>query len=135
MKKHISMLLCMVLVICLCISGCGAPKTVEEACEKANQLVEKWDAKNESGCTYSAQFSDKNGIQIYLVNVKSLTVEDETDSYKQYMAEDRAEFVYEKLSPIFSNFSDVTIAVGIMNENNSNFYATADGEVIFNAYE
>lgn len=135
MKKKIAVLLSVVLVICLCISGCGAPKTVEEACAKANKLVKKWNDKTESGCTYSSEFTENSGVQIYLVNVKSLTVEDETDAYKQYMAEERAEFVYEKLSPIFKNFPDVGIAVGIQNEDNSNFYVTADGEVLFNAYE
>ena len=130
--KKISLLL----VICMLMAslfGCGAPKTLEDALAKANKKVEKWNSKTEATCSYRYAFLDDSNT--YLVYVKSLTVEDDTDSYKEYIAEDRSEFVYEELKSIFENFPDVAIGVAMENENGKYYYLTRNGEVLFNGLD
>ena len=132
-KKILSLLVLSVLMAIVCV-GC-APKTVEEAYEKADKMVAKWSDSSEYLCSYYSDFLEEKGVPIYLVKAQSLSVEDETDSFKCYNALTVSNFVYEELSPIFENFSEVVVSIAILDENNETYYLTSNGEVIFNLYE
>lgn len=139
MKRKSNILLSMMIlllgVMVIFTTSCaGSLKTVEEACIKADEIVEEWSKDAEKTCKYDAQFVEKDGAEIYLVNVQSLTVEDDTDSYKSFIAGDVSSFVYEELSPIFKDFPDVIIGVAVLDENNQAYYLTRNGEVVFNSY-
>ena len=71
---------------------------------------------------------------MYVVSVQSLTIEDETDSYKQYIARTASAFVYEKLQPLFEEY-DVVIGVSVLNEQGRSYYLTSNGEVVFDGYQ
>lgn len=136
MKRVFAILL--VLTMCFGMAACGAPKTVEEAVEKANSMVAKWDKKTEKLCTYEGEFNaieSKDAVEgyAYFVFAKSLTVEDETDTAKQINARHVSEFVNEKLLPVFAEF-DVDLVVAVKDETGT-YYMTNNGEVIFNKYE
>lgn len=124
-KKTVLLLLLFVMLFSLC--SCGAPKTLDEACKKADELVEKWDRKGTNVCGYEGYYSANSNT--YIVTTYSLTVADETDSYKEFSAPEYCEFVYDGLKDIFSDF-DVHIAVVVIDENQNAYYATIDGAYV-----
>ena len=68
-KKTVLLLLLFAMLFSLC--SCGAPKTLDEACQKADQLVGKWDRKgtNVSGYEghYSASTQQRTSTIIYII--------------------------------------------------------------------
>lgn len=126
MKKVVSLILA--LAMCLTVVGC-APKTVEEACKKADKLVEKWDDKTLHQCEYSSEyFENLNGDQdYYTVYITDLTYSDMTDYAKNYARTNNSKEVYEELKDLFEKF-DVIITVIYMDEYGNTVYATMDGK-------
>lgn len=125
MKKAIPLILA--LVLCLSLCACGAPKTIADACKKADNLVEKWDQEGKSLCGYTSEYVPEG--KMYSVTVYSLTAEDETEFFKEFNAKDRCEFVYEELEQYFSSF-DVAILAMMIDENQNVYYATLDNKMI-----
>lgn len=134
MKRIIAGILLLLMVFT--VVGCSSePKTVEEACEKADSMVKEWDKKTKKLCSYTAEFSEQQGVKIYLVKAQSLTVADETDFAKEHNARTVTEFVYKELKEVFENFPEVAIGVAMLNESGNAYYLTSDGEVLYNSYE
>ena len=53
MKKTISLILA--LTLCLSLCACGAPKTFEEAAEKAEAKIAEWDSQKYNGYYYNSR--------------------------------------------------------------------------------
>lgn len=124
-KKTVLLLLLFAMLFSLC--SCGAPKTLDEACQKADQLVGKWDRKGTNVSGYEGHYSKNSNA--YIVTTYSLTAADETESAKEFVARRNCEFVYDGLKDIFSDF-DVHIAVIMVDENQNAYYATIDGAYV-----
>ena len=124
-KKTVLLLLLFAMLFSLC--SCGAPKTLDEACKKADQLVGKWGRKGTNVSGYEGHYSENSNA--YIVTTYSLTAADETESAKEFGARRNCEFVYDGLKDIFSDF-DVHIAVIMVDENQNAYYATIDGAYV-----
>lgn len=57
-KKTVLLLLLFAMLFSLC--SCGAPKTLDEACQKADQLVGKWDRKGTNVSGYEGHYSENS---------------------------------------------------------------------------
>lgn len=126
MKKLLAILLALSLVFTF--SGCGEPETLEEAVAQADKLVAKWNDKTTNLATYESIY--REDALLYFVTTQSLTVEDETDSFKDSFAKSNAQFIYEGLYEIFKNFHDVKLAITVLDENDTVYYITIDGESV-----
>ena len=123
MKKFFSLLGVLTMILSLC--ACGAPKTIADACKKADSLVEKWDKDSKNLSGYKSEYNSES--QLYFVTTYSLTAADETDFAKEYNAKRNCKFVYEELKNVFSNV-DVGISVMMLDENQNVYYLTLDGK-------
>lgn len=124
-KKTVLALLLFAMLLSFC--SCGSPKTLDEACDKADRLVREWDRKTIDGNGYKGEYSEDSNA--FIVTTYSLTVADETDFAKAYSAPRRCEFIYDGLKDIFSEF-DVHIVAIVIDENQEAYYATVDGTCV-----
>lgn len=125
MKKMMVLLLAG--IMCICVCSCGNPKTVKDAREKADMLVDKWDRKGKNVSGYMSDFRSDAGM--YFVTTYSLTAADETEFGKLSGAKYNCDFIYRELSPIFENVN-VGVAVMVIDENQNVYYATVNGEAV-----
>lgn len=123
MKRLVSVTISLFLLLS-CVACKSVPKTVDEACSAADEMVDKWDRDAKNLCAYNGFFYEE---QFYIVEVTPLTVADSVDFAKMYDATTASEFVYSELKPIFEDFPEVSIAVSVLDENKHIYYLTQDG--------
>lgn len=109
------------------LCACGAPKSIDAACKKADSLVEKWDRNSKYLSGYESRYEPQ--VKMYFVTTYSLTADDETDFARQHNAERNCKFVYKELESILSDF-DIRIIVMMNDENQNVYYATMDNKPI-----
>lgn len=117
MKRIISLTL--VLVLCLSLCACGAPKTFADAVAKAEGKIEKWDAKSYNTYRYASAYPE-TGESFTVVMVPTL-IDTTPAMYTSIMAKTSAEEIYEETAKCFSAL-DTIIMIAVMTE---------DGEILY----
>lgn len=129
MKKVLLLLGVTVLVTIGCI-GC-APKTIEDACAKADKKVDK-----HYYCV-SSQYRESNGNKMYVVEIQQekhlLERQDKLGMISFAMA--HADDIYDEAKDCFENFPDVMICVAALDGDGHIYYLEIDGELQFDWYE
>lgn len=111
MKRVIALLLVLSLGFALC--ACGAPKTFEEAVEKAEKQLEKWDSQNYNGYGYTSTYPE-NEKSFSVLMIPTL---DEPLMYTEFVAQTAAEHVYKEISKCFANVdTEILIVIGNSSE-------------------
>jgi hypothetical protein len=107
MKKALSLLL--VLVMCLSLCACGAPKTFEEAVTMAEAKLEEWDSQKYNGYRYTSWYTVE-GKPFIVMMIPTL---DADGMYTEFVAKGAAEEIYKDISKCFSAVeTEVSIMIG-----------------------
>lgn len=114
----------------LTFGACSSnPKTLEEAYEMADELIADWNESAHNGCEYNIDYNIEN--KTCVIGPTILNTPD--SEYSGYYLIDKAKSVcnevYQELSTIFENYSDVEIYVLVSDNNQDVIYAEKDGEV------
>ena len=111
MKKIVSLLLAFSLCFALC--ACGTPQTFEEAVEKAEGIISKWDSQTYNGYGYTSTYPD-NEKSFSVLMIPQL---DDPGMYTEYVASAAAEEVYKEISKCFSALdTEVLVVIGNSSE-------------------
>lgn len=107
MKRFIAILL--LFAFCCSLCACGAPKTFEEAVEKAEAQIDKWDSQNYNGYGYTSTYPD-NEKSFSVLMIPTL---DNDGMYTEFVAKGAAEEVYDTISKYFSALdTEVLVVIG-----------------------
>lgn len=119
MKKAISLIL--VLMLCISLCACGAPKTFSAAVEKAETKISKWNSQNYNGYGYTSTYPD-NEKSFSVLMIPTL---DDPGMYTKFVAKAAAESVYKDISKCFSAL-DTKVLVVIGNSSEIMYIFTED---------
>lgn len=108
MKKAIAIIL--TLALCLSLCACGAPKTFEEAVEKAEARIEEWDSQKYNGYYYNSYYESEKSFWVFMY-----TALDNAGMYTESVAKTAADLVYKDISKCFSAL-DTQVAIVIRDE-------------------
>lgn len=118
MKKTISIIL--VLALCMSLCACGAPKTFEEATEKAEEKIAEWDSQKYNGYYYNSYYENEKSFWVFMH-----TALDNAGMYTASVAKTAAGEVYKDISKCFSAL-DTQIVILIRDEDEVLYTFTAE---------
>lgn len=119
MKRMIAALL--LIIMCLSLCACGAPRTFEAAVEKAESKISKWDSQNYNGYGYTSTYPE-NGKSFSVLMIPTL---DNPGMYTEFVAKAAAKEVYKDISKCFSAL-DTKIIIAIGNSSKIMYMFTED---------
>lgn len=139
MKKVLSFIFAFLLYLSFCACSSTADKELNNAIEKADELVSTWHNEGYGGCIYKSEYiSEQDGFEVrmYMVNARypsSLDSENPTTStfLKNLMVGRISDELYPQLVEIFKDL-DVSIGFTLSDQNGKNtYYSMLDGETIY----
>lgn len=126
----------LLLVMAVLFAGCS-PKSVEDACEKADKLVEKWDSQSLNLYRYYAEgLQEINGETVYVLTMKldgkllanasaqGIAIQTSYNVVKAAIGT-----AVEELEELFENFEDVKVGIVIYDHQGNLSYTYYDGNL------
>ena len=110
MKRAVAIIL--VVVLCVSLCACGAPKTFAEAVEKAEAKISKWDSQKYNGYYYNSYYPSEKGESFWVFMYTAL---DNPGMYTAFVAKTAAQEVYRDISKCFAAL-DTKIIILIRDE-------------------
>ena len=123
----------MMLALCVSFCACGGEKTIEDACEKADELVAQWNTEKANSCSFRSEYDA--GSRLYIVYARysaSVNSMDATQAAftKNRIAEGLRDEQSVKLEKLFADF-DVSVSFILSDANGKNTHCwIVDGEII-----
>ena len=137
MKKIVFILA--ILLLLLSVSSCGV-RTVEDACEKADEMLVKWSKERLGDCSYEGEYYKIEGVYHYVVTAKikyslshpEIKVLDNPEYVIVAYMNDRRDTIkntaYNELDKLFEKF-DVPVVVAIADCDGKPYYLIYNGEI------